>query len=458
MFWRIIRLLKPVAVPLMEYYFRISELLLLIFLSISGRGTIRKCVGLEHVRSGRIVIFATYPNEKLYSGHVKTLEQFEALGYSIIVATNHPRGEALFGDLMSKRWCFLFRRPFGRDFGCYKDGMLTAYKLHDEKKIELKRVVLLNDSVITFSAHGDCVVKHLADERFKFSGMTENYNFCHHVGSFMVGLDADVVLHRRVVKYWKRYLPLSTRRYSIQRGEFGLSRVVRKAGFVPHIKFTLSEIKILLEAMDLQQLNAIANSMEPHFRKQVDSIFSLADERLYRFLNPFKLNEQKPWKPFRKPFIWSKKKALQAEMEAALAMQSDTGRNYPLTGSDYDHMILSMVRYREQFIGIDRVQQGVELEKRVKEDIIDSIVQYVFRGSQIHHGAAVLLFVGAGILKKDVVLRRIVEPFNIKKLLVESGASTDMAEIDEACAEILSKGHPYALRGKALLMYDWDFV
>jgi hypothetical protein len=89
--------------------------------------------------------------------------------------------------------------------------------------------------------------------------------------------------------------------------------------------------------------------------------------------------------------------------------------------------------------------------------MIDTIVGYIFRGSHIHHGAAPLLFLGAGVLKKDVVLRRIIEPFNVEKLLLDSRACASH-EVEEILLEIVARGHPKSFRGRRALMLRWDFV
>jgi hypothetical protein len=455
MFFPLLRLTKPIAAPALEAYYRARDRFALAFLALSGKSTVKACLGSEHLTSGQVVIFASYPDERLSMSHVDALDRFHDRGYSIIVATNHPNPSAAFGGV-DRPWCFLHRLPYGRDFGCYKDSLTLLYRLHDEGKIKLGRVVLLNDSVATLPGPSQCVVDHLADEENNFAGITENYHPKQHVGSFMVALSAAVLLHPRVRQYWEDYVPLSTRRYSIRKGELGLSRAVRRAGFVPQVKFSLAQLKITMQALDFPRLMLLAEAMEPHFRASLRHPMALVDNALLRNISPVS------WLMGRSPS--RKKRSSMPQFDLGQDTKSSISESLVagalLTGNheDYEQKLRSIVRLRESFLGVSAPQQAAMISHTSKEKFIDSLLKYVFRGSNIHHGAAVLLFAGAGIIKKDVVFRRIVEPFNVISLLRESSPTVDLETIHEIASEILAKGHPYSLRGWQKLLYDWDFI
>ncbi len=407
--------------PLLERWFRLRDRVSLAGLALTGRSTVKNVINRAALDGDRAIIFVTYPSEKLASCHARILKLFEERGYSVIISTNHSAPERILADQLSERWCFLIRRPFGRDFGCYKDASLLLYDVERERGRPFNRVVYLNDSVITFSKTEQDIVDHLDNDEFHCSGLTENYDKGYHLSSYAVAMSSEVFHHKRIEKYWRTFLPISTRRHAIGKGELGLSRALKKAGYQLHVHWSLGKIKDKLLTQDFATVHAIANSMEPDFRGKYPSLVQIYDRYISEMRGPDGLSP--------------------------LNEGNSRSRNSKTT----------MLEYREQYFGLLPDTQKSIARASAHEEMVDTISRYIFRGSQIHHGAAPLLFLGAGILKKDVVLRKIVEPFNIKKLLLESGAC-DGEECEEAAREVLAKGHPYSLRGKARLMHDWDFT
>lgn len=456
MFWRIVFLLKPIGVPVLENYFRFRDRWAMLLLRLRGLSTVREVRGTERLTSDKVVIFAAYPSGKLAHLHIRLLRRFAKAGYAVLFVSNHPRPDYVFADCLSEPWTFMFRRPFGRDFGAFKDATLLLHKISREQNRRFRKVAYFNDSIATIDANEPSIIAHLDNPQQQFAGVTENYHKGLHVGSFAMSVGEDAFYHPRMIKYWKSFKSLSTRRYAIGRGELGFSRAMRRAGFVPHVSWTLARMKQALLGMPIGKLMEIAESMEPHFRRQIESPFNVIDDRLVAFLGASNLGMQA--QSILQSILGRTRKqakAVSPKVDGGLMTAALIQGNQ--TANDPDARALRFVRFRDRFVGMSEEEQIGAAGEMARSDLVDAMLAYIFRGSQIHHGAAVLLYVGAGLMKKDVVLRRIVEPFDIDILLRRSiGAnSPDLHEIQQ---EVLQKGHPYSFVGWAKLLNDWDFA
>ncbi len=422
------RALKPIAVPILENSYKAKDRLKLALLALGGRSRIRAIANANSIaHSRKFVIFAAYPTLEVASAHVRLLTKFQKAGYAIIVCSNHPRTDELFVDAIANGWVVISRLPFGRDFGCYQDSITWLLNGLEDQGKTAERIVLLNDSILTFESAEAEIFRHL-DAGGDFSGLTENYNFGRHLGSFSIGLSQKVIYSKAFDKYWRKYRPYSTRRHAINAGEIGFSKKMIEAGFAPRVLWSLSRLKEVLNTHSFESLCAIAEAMEQHFRSAVGTPLAFIDRELA--------------------------KSYKTDL---LAVLPEVSKETSVPSEDQLAAPLAIVNIRRYLLGLEDGEQKRIALSAAKSKLIDALLQHVFRGSQIHHGAALLLFVGAGILKKDVVYRRIVEPFNVRKLLTDAKVGSEQ-EIIDAEFELLQKDHPYSLRGWAKALYDWDFA
>jgi len=457
MFWRILSFFKPVGVPILERYYRFRDRMKLLQLRMAGQSIIRQLLHPERVESEKVVIFAAYPSDRTSSMHIRMLRRFFEAGYSVIVVSNHPNPNYVFENCLDEPWTFMWRHPFGRDFGAFRDATMLLHRLTEERGTRFKRVVYLNDSIATLSAAEPALIAHLDNPEFEFSGITENYHKGLHVGSFIMSVGEVAFYHPRMVRYWKQFKSLSTRRYAIGRGELGFSRAMRRAGFVPHVAWTLANMKERLMEYSIAQLMEIAESMEPNFRRQIRSPFDVVDDRLVGVLGANNLGMQAQ-SILQSILGRTRRQAKRITPQVDNSMVTMAMLQSAQAGPDPDSRAMRFVRFRERFVGFSEQEQIAVSQDLSRSDLVDAMLAYVFRGSQIHHGAAPLLYLGAGILKKDVVLRRIVEPFDIEILLTRSLGGSAEGEIEAVVREVLAKGHPYSLSGWNKLLNDWDFT
>jgi len=456
MIWTILTKLKPIGAPILENYLRLKDRVKLASLKIRGKSTVKTLINPEALTSDKVVIFVAYPAGPIASMHIRLLNRFQKIGYSVLFVSNHANPQYVFASCLDQRWVFLFRHPFGRDFGAFKDATLYLHKITQDTGNQFRKIVYINDSVATIDRDEPALIAHLDKEEADFSGITENYDKGLHVGSFVMSVGQRAFYHKRIIRYWQKFQSLSTRRYAIGRGELGFSKAMRRAGFVPDVLWTLARMKLALLQKSTSELLQIAEAMEPHFRRQIDSPMNIIDARVVRFLGRDNIglpNDSVVDKILDK--LQNKKKKIRPMAAGPALMAAMVAQATPQS-QNQDSREFRFVRYRENFMGLSRSWQSSQAAELGREDLVNLLLLHIFRGSQIHHGAAPLLFVGAGLIKKDVVLRRIVEPFDIDVLLERTGVTTE--ERVEISRDILAKGHPYSMRGWAKLLNDWDFT
>ena len=332
----------------------------------------------------------------------------------------------------------------------------------------LKRVLLLNDSILTFGDGEDVIIRHLTNESASFSGITENYEFNYHVGSFALGISGEVLLHKRIQKYWKNYVPLSTRRHSIHKGEMKLTKTILKAGFQQNVLLSTGSMKIYLNSLDIEELDKLYRYLMPSYLDQYGKmLLPRIDMMLQGFIHDEKLNRLEIDTASNDRSLSTKLRKVFNSKDASVK-NGATGNFLPSamnmygqeSSSDFDHKKLYMLRYRKKILGIEDDAQNEILINNAKNELIDTIIVAIFRASQIHCAAPILLHMNAGIVKKDVVFRCIIEPHDIESLLTEFGKWESKEELSEAVKEILSKGHPYSYNRKLMqkILYNWGFL
>lgn len=456
MLWQLISKLKPIGVPILETYFRTVDRLAMLILRTRGQSTVREVRGAEWLNSEKVVIFAAFPSDKLASLHLRMLNRFQKTGYSVLLVSNHPRPDYVFSECLKEDWAFMFRRPFGRDFGAFKDATLFLHHLTGERGRRFTKVVYLNDSIATIEANEPSIVAHLDDPNYKFAGVTENYHKGLHVGSFAMSVGEDAFYHPRMVRYWKQFKSFSTRRYAISKGELGFSKAMRRAGYMPNVSWTLAKMKQALLELPTERLIEIADRMEPHFRRQIQTPFKVIDDRMASFLGASNLGVEEQ-SILQSILGRTRKQAKTVAPSADGALMTAAMIQSSQIADDPDRRALRFVRFRERFADIREKQQAGVVVNAARSDLVDAMLAYIFRGSQIHHGASVLLYIGAGLMKKDLVLRRIIEPFDVEVLL-RHALGADAPDVSEIKQELLQKGHPYSFTGWTKLMNDWDFT
>jgi hypothetical protein len=170
--------------------------------------------------------------------------------FDLLVVSNSPLLQESRNYLLANcRWLML-RRNVGRDFGGYKDGVEFLLA-----QTPLARTMLVaNDSIFYLEQGLDDLIARL-DAGADFAGISEVYEHHYHVASFLMSFGEKAIRHESFRRFWRRYLPLSTRRWAIFRGEGDLTADLIGAGFSPTVIYRAQDLqpvlrRILPEALE----------------------------------------------------------------------------------------------------------------------------------------------------------------------------------------------------------------
>ena len=188
-------------------------------------------------RNDTFVVFVLYAKASLPTFTKNAFDAIERSPHNLIIVSNAPLPPLVKAELTDKCHKIIERKNIGRDFGAYKDGI--NYVL--EHYPAASRIVVMNDSVFFLRRTLDKLIVDLNGPQ-DFIGVTEVHQFHYHVQSFMLSFGRAVLQSSAFKRFWKRYLPVGTRRWAIHRGEIRLTRQMTRAGFRPHILFQAAHL------------------------------------------------------------------------------------------------------------------------------------------------------------------------------------------------------------------------
>lgn len=200
-------------------------------------------------KSNAYVIFVLYARSPLPAFTRNLLDAIDRSALNLIVVSNTALDPYLKAQLLDKSYLLIERANLGRDFGAYRDGVSVL--LRHTKDVD--RLVLLNDSLFFFDRGLDQFIARLSGDQ-EFIGVTEVFEFHYHVQSYALSFGRHVVNSKEFRRFWRRYRPISSRRWSIHNGEVKLTRRLTKAGFRPHILYQAAELVPHLQTRSVREL------------------------------------------------------------------------------------------------------------------------------------------------------------------------------------------------------------
>jgi hypothetical protein len=188
-------------------------------------------------KSNRFVLFVLYSPSSLPAFTQTVIDAVGRRGLNLVISTNAKITPTLRETLLYQCHLLIERADLGRDFGGYKDGISIIHKRIGTPD----RLILLNDSLFYFAKGLDDLIAAL-DGEAPLIGMCEDHHLYYHVQSFALSFGSQVLTNRRFQNYWRKYRPVSTRRWAIGKGERGLTHRVLRAGFKPRIVYSAAQL------------------------------------------------------------------------------------------------------------------------------------------------------------------------------------------------------------------------
>lgn len=209
---------------------------------------------LKDISNENISIFHIYTNY-LGKDNKDYLDFLSDNNFHIIIssALRLDRKSIEFLENSKLNYSLFYKQNVGRDFHSYKHFYEELTRL----KIKYENLLFCNDSLFFIKELSNSLKKNM-DIFFKsptktVASLTINYVSHAHLGSFFILVKNNRSNAKKLTKYFKNYIPLSNRVWSIKQGECGLSDALR----YPH-SYHLSIFyapSCLLEINDMKKIS-----------------------------------------------------------------------------------------------------------------------------------------------------------------------------------------------------------
>lgn len=224
--------------------------------------------GRSRKKGDRFVLFVLYTRHTIPAFTRTVLDAIERSPLNLVISTNAKITPELRDELLGKCQLLVERADLGRDFGGYKDGI----KILEQHFGTPERLILLNDSLFFFEKGLDAFLREL-DGSEELIAMTEVFEHHYHLGSFAISFGPPVLKSKAFRRYWHRYRPITTRRWSIHRGEVGLTKMLMKGGFRPKVLYHGAQLIPYLNHQEARDFLEAVRLLPTSFRQRLFSEF-----------------------------------------------------------------------------------------------------------------------------------------------------------------------------------------
>ncbi len=195
----------------------------------------------------------------------KFMDAAQAVGANVVLVVNG----AVSDDYVARHpgLCTVIERAnFGRDFGGYQAGIAHL----DAQKITPKKLIFVNDSIFLDHRKGSELIQRFLDPDHAYIGLTESHEPRYHVGSFLFSIDDRVWQSPVWRAFWRDYVPWSSRRHCIDKGEVALGHSLKRAGFVPHILYNAAMTLAAMREWSLKDVQEHYDLLPEEFQHEVE--------------------------------------------------------------------------------------------------------------------------------------------------------------------------------------------
>jgi hypothetical protein len=98
------------------------------------------------------------------------------------------------------------------------------------------------------------MVEALVSSDYDVMGTFENHEYFHHVGSFAFSMSGEAFADPRVAAFWRGYRPYDLRPHAIIKGELGLARCLKAAGYRMDVLYSADQLAERLDGMPIEDI------------------------------------------------------------------------------------------------------------------------------------------------------------------------------------------------------------
>ena len=334
---------------------------------------------------------------------------------NLVVISNTELSPALRDELLERSRLLIERVNLGRDFGAYKDGM----EIVATRFANIDRLVLMNDSLFYFENGLDDMLQQLCGDE-DLIGVTETFEYHYHIQSFILSFSNRLLQHERFKRYWRRYLPLSTRRWAIHKGEVGFTRRMMKSGVRPLILYHGPALMEHLRAKPARVLLDAVRYLPTFFRRNLSKEFDV----------------------FRLEQLEASNETISAVGRGMRSMRRlDDGELQDVKVETMGHMLTAT----KQALSLNYENQSWKLER-----FMQRIIGIITSRNQTHVGGFLFMkYLGMPFIKRDIFYREVYALEDVYEILSEVGEPLR----DAVLADLRQKGSALFLRGPMRILY-----
>lgn len=346
-----------------------------------------------------VIVFALYQKTEFRKDVIKVLEVLKARG-AYVIGVNTQKVSQSNKALIEKYFdVYIERYNFGRDFGSYKIAFTKIIYKNLNKSI-IDKVLMINDSVYYSSLNLSSFVDKMLDSDLEVAGATENFDIQHHLGSFCIKIDSDVVFNPKLIKFWKTYVVSDVRPRVIRKGELGLSKALISC-VSNDAKFgAVFGSKLLMEKLLKDKDKFLFNNIQKLTRQNsnvhwktftIHDLFQLTNQNIF---NKYSIQN-------------THTHGTTTSLKIGDTGISDSSTNTVLSDPNRDKSsaVFNLDDLKNFLKDNLNNYNGYEHEEEIHEKIAHYWYLVYREGSQIHQNAALLLYLGCTIIKMDGTLR-----------------------------------------------------
>ena len=324
-----------------------------------------------------ILIYSIYQKDNLRLDSLNVIKTAKALGLFIIMVNTSRLLPSSVSEIKDFVDIYVERPNFGYDFGSYKYAINLIN--NDKKYMVSKKIIILNDSVFSFSKTLNQTFQDLLNVKYNVVGVTENLEIEHHIASYCMSFDNTVMNNQLFIKFWKNFKPKNNRRYNINSGELMLSKMLFNS-------VALNKINILYNGESI--LNSIVK--DPNLCYKIPLIACQSDSPLI------------PWHKINADEIIELSKLNFNYNDRDFILRHQSLSDSKQTIQSTHTMDDALLQIKSKIDGED-----IRLADATKHAYLGYLINRVTSGSQIHQNAALFFKLGCPFIKLDLNYRGI---------------------------------------------------
>lgn len=231
-----------------------------------------------------VAIYLIFPTSGILESHRFVLDELRRFNISPIIVSNVPLNETERGNLLRDVAIVIERPNIGYDFGGYRDGI---FEIADNFKT-INRVWLLNDSTwmipqsISWFEQARLMNKDFVGATSSFSILRKtvlgsrrwsasdyrsivwNHNPANpdfHYASYALSIGSAILRDAKFLKFWKRLEIRNDKKWTVRRGEIGLTQWVLKNGYSHGATHEISGLNKELNSLSDEELDKAAREL-----------------------------------------------------------------------------------------------------------------------------------------------------------------------------------------------------